>query len=63
MKNTSRLYSDLAWWLWPLWGDASTEYADYCEQVTVLIHQYTQRSVSSRLDQDEYTLLACVKTG
>lgn len=34
--NTIRLYNDLAW-LWPLWGDHETEYADYAAHVARLI--------------------------
>lgn len=47
--NTFRLYTDLAW-LWPLWGDHSTEYARYCDHVVRLIRQYAQRSVESLLN-------------
>lgn len=47
--STSRLYSDLAW-LWPLWGDATVEYADYCQHVAGLIRQYARRPVVSLLD-------------
>lgn len=42
MKDTCRLYTDLAW-LWPLWGDAATEYAHYCEHVTSMIGRYAER--------------------
>lgn len=49
MKDTCRLYTDLAW-LWPLWGDAATEYAHYCRHVAGLIHKYAQRPVSTLLD-------------
>jgi len=38
MQDTCRLYTDLAW-LWPMWGDAATEYAHYCQHVTGLIGQ------------------------
>ncbi|KAA0874145.1 class I SAM-dependent methyltransferase [Nitrincola tapanii] len=48
MKETCRLYSDLAW-LWPLWGETSSEYADYSEQVTTLIHAYAQGEVATLL--------------
>ncbi|MEW5981948.1 MAG: class I SAM-dependent methyltransferase [Acidobacteriota bacterium] len=49
MKDTCRLYSDLAW-LWPLWGDAATEYAHYCQHVTALIRQYARRPAATLLD-------------
>ncbi|MBW6475885.1 MAG: hypothetical protein K0A95_02290 [Chromatiales bacterium] len=42
MPDTFHLYSDLAW-LWPLWGDARTEYADYCQHLTALIHAHPTR--------------------
>jgi SAM-dependent methyltransferase len=41
MKNTCFLYTDLAW-LWPMWGDAATEYAAYCQHVTGLIRQHAK---------------------
>ena len=49
MKNTFRLYSDLAW-LWPLWGDASVEYAHYCDHVVRMIRQYARRPVINLLN-------------
>lgn len=49
MKDTCRLYTDLAW-LWPLWGEAETEYAQYCQHVTALIRQYTTRPATTLLD-------------
>ncbi len=49
MKDTFRLYTDLAW-LWPLWGDATTEYAHYCRHVTGLIRHYAKRPVTTLLD-------------
>lgn len=49
MKDTCRLYTDLSW-LWPMWGDAATEYAHYCEHVTGLIRQYAKRPASTLLD-------------
>lgn len=49
MDDTCRLYTDLAW-LWPLWGDASTEYAQYCEHVASLVRQYAVRPASTLLD-------------
>jgi SAM-dependent methyltransferase len=44
-----RLYTDLAW-LWPLWGDPTTEYARYCNHVVRLIRHYSQRPVKSLLN-------------
>jgi SAM-dependent methyltransferase len=49
MKETCHLYTDLAW-LWPLWGDAATEYAHYCQHVVGLIHQYAKRKAHTLLD-------------
>jgi SAM-dependent methyltransferase len=49
MKETCHLYTDLAW-LWPMWGDAATEYAHYCQYVTGLIRQYAKRPVVTLLD-------------
>lgn len=49
MKDTFRLYTDLAW-LWPMWGDARAEYADYCRHVTRLIRQHAERPVHTLLD-------------
>lgn len=49
MKDTCHLYTDLAW-LWPLWGDATTEYAHYCRHVSALIQQYTRRPAHTLLD-------------
>jgi len=49
VKDTRLLYTDLAW-LWPMWGDAATEYAHYCEHVTALIRQYAARPATSLLD-------------
>ncbi len=49
MKDTCHLYSDLAW-LWPMWGDATEEYADYCRYVAHLIRQHAQRSMSTLLN-------------
>lgn len=48
MKDTCRLYTDLAW-LWPLWGDAATEYAHYCRHVTGLIRRHARRPVATLL--------------
>jgi len=49
VNNTPRLYSDLAW-LWPLWGDATVDYAHYCGRVTQLIRQYARRPVGTLLN-------------
>ena len=49
MNNTYRLYTDLAW-LWPLWGDASDEYAHYCRHVTGLIEQYGKPPLGTLLN-------------
>jgi SAM-dependent methyltransferase len=49
MENTRRLYTDLAW-LWPLWGDAADEYADYCRFVTGLIERHAARPAVTLLD-------------
>lgn len=49
MDNTCRLYTDLAW-LWPMWGDAADEYADYCRHVTALIEQHAERPIYTLLD-------------
>jgi SAM-dependent methyltransferase len=43
-----RLYGELAW-LWPLWGDHETEYADYCRHVARLLREHAQRPVESLL--------------
>ena len=48
MKDTCRLYTDLAW-LWPMWGDAAG-YADYCRHVTELIRRHAKRPVTTLLD-------------
>lgn len=49
MNDTYRLYTDLAW-LWPMWGDATEEYAHYCEHVTAQIRKYARRPVTTLLD-------------
>ena len=49
MKDTCHLYKDLAW-LWPMWGDAATEYSHYCQHVSGLIRQYAKRPVATLLD-------------
>jgi SAM-dependent methyltransferase len=43
-----RLYTDLAW-LWPLWGDHETEYAQYCEYLLRLFDQHARRPLESLL--------------
>jgi SAM-dependent methyltransferase len=48
-KGFNRLYDDLAW-LWPLWGDPAGSYADWCDQVTRFIFQYTQIPVFTLLN-------------
>jgi len=48
MQDTCHLYTDLAW-LWPLWGDAATEYAHYCQHVAGLIRQHTRRPAATLL--------------
>jgi trans-aconitate methyltransferase len=49
MDDTCHLYSDLAW-LWPMWGEATTAYAHYCEQVTGLIRQHARPPVRTLLN-------------
>ena len=49
MKDTCHLYTDLAW-LWPMWGDAATEYAHYCQHVSGLIRKYAKRPSATLLD-------------
>ncbi len=49
VNDTCRLYTDLAW-LWPMWGDAATEYAHYCQRVASLIRQSARRPVATLLD-------------
>jgi SAM-dependent methyltransferase len=49
IKDTCRLYTDLSW-LWPMWGDATTEYAQYCQHVSGLIHRYAKRPAVTLLD-------------
>ncbi len=49
MKDTRNLYTDLAW-LWPMWGDAATEYAHYCQHVSSLIRKYAKRPAATLLD-------------
>ena len=49
MDDTCRLYTDLAW-LWPMWGDAATEYAHYCRHVTDLIREHARGPAGTLLD-------------
>lgn len=49
VKDTRRLYTDLAW-LWPLWGDAATQYAHYGEHVADLIRRHARRPTRTLLD-------------
>ena len=49
MKDTCHLYTELAW-LWPMWGDAATEYAHYCQHVSGVIRKYAQRPAATLLD-------------
>ena len=49
MNETCLLYTDLAW-LWPMWGDAATEYAHYGQHINGLIRQYAKRPVATLLD-------------
>jgi len=49
MQDTCRLYTDLAW-LWPMWGDAATEYTHYCQHVIGLINQHARRPATTLLD-------------
>lgn len=48
-KDTCHLYTELAW-LWPMWGDAATEYAHYCQHVRDLIRKYAERPTATLLD-------------
>jgi trans-aconitate methyltransferase len=49
MTDTGRLYSDLAW-LWPMWGEASVEYARFSAHISELIRRHARRPVSTLLD-------------
>ena len=49
VNDTCRLYTDLAW-LWPMWGDAATEYAHYCRHVTGLLRRYARLPARTLLD-------------
>ncbi len=49
MDDTCHLYTDLAW-LWPMWGDAATEYARYGQHVTGLIRRHAKRPATTLLD-------------
>jgi len=48
-EKFNRLYNDLAW-LWPLWGEPTETYADWCDQVTRFIHQYSERPAATLLN-------------
>lgn len=43
------LYSDYAW-LWPLWGDADGEYAEWCNLVHRLMQQHARRELRTLLN-------------
>ncbi|MRR11949.1 class I SAM-dependent methyltransferase, partial [bacterium] len=45
----ARLFGDLSW-LWPLWGDATVEYARYCEHIAGLIRRYALRPARTLLN-------------
>lgn len=47
--NIIHLYNDLAW-LWPLWGDPTTSYADWCKRIIELIQQFARRDVQKLLN-------------
>jgi SAM-dependent methyltransferase len=49
VESTCRLYTDLGW-LWPLWGDAAEEYADYCRHVSALIERHARHPAKTLLD-------------
>ncbi len=49
MPPECRLYNDLAW-LWPLWGDVATEYADWCDFVAERIRTEARRPVQTLLN-------------
>ena len=67
LNDTCHLYTDLAW-LWPMWGDAATEYAHYCQHVTGLIRQHAWRPATTLLDigcgagKNVLNLRSCRKT-
>jgi hypothetical protein len=48
-QDTKRLYTDLAW-LWPMWGDHTTEYVRYSDFAAGLIRQYAQYPVKTLLN-------------
>ena len=47
MQN--RLYNDLSW-LWPYWGDPTTEYADFCKFLIPIIKKYSKIPTNSLLN-------------
>ena len=46
---TNSLYGDRAW-LWPLWGDPETEYADYCEYLVKGMRRHARRELNTLLN-------------
>lgn len=48
-EPTPHLYSDYAW-LWPLWGDADGEYAEWCDLVQRLIQTHARRELHTLLN-------------
>ena len=47
--HTVHLYSDYAW-LWPLWGDADGEYAEWCAMVHQLMTAHARRELHTLLN-------------
>jgi len=47
--NIVHLYNDLAW-LWPLWGDPTTTYADWCKRIMQIIQQFSRRGAHTLLN-------------
>ena len=48
-EPTPHLYSDYAW-LWPLWGDADGEYAEWCDLVQRLMQTHARRDLRTLLN-------------
>ncbi|MHC9538230.1 MAG: hypothetical protein AB9903_01780 [Vulcanimicrobiota bacterium] len=48
VQNTRHLYTDLVW-LWPMWGDATVEYAHYCRHITHLIRHHAAQPATTLL--------------
>jgi SAM-dependent methyltransferase len=44
-----RLYNELSW-IWPLWGDPATEYAEFCSFVTEKMLKYAGRDLQTILN-------------